>query len=69
MGGKTGKEEREKEKERERGRVFREKKSNFSLDFPVTGPANFGEARSKVGPHCKSYMWVPDLWSFNNSKR
>ena len=28
-------------------------------------PANFGKARSKVGPHCKSYAWVPVLRSFD----
>ena len=63
------KEEREKEKERERGRDFRERDSNFSLDFPVIGPANSGKVRSKVGLHCKSYACVPDLWNFYNSRR
>ena len=38
--------------------------STFSLDFPAIGPANPGEARGKDDPHCKSYAWVPRLWSF-----
>ena len=37
--------------------------STFSLGFPVIGPSNSGETRSKVGPHRKSYMWVPILCS------
>ena len=27
--------------------------------------SNPGEKRDKVDPHCKSYAWVPVLWSFN----
>ena len=38
--------------------------SHFSLNFSVIGPSNSGEARGKVDPHCKSYAWVPVLWSF-----
>ena len=61
--------ERENRKIKERGKrkeeSFREISSTFSLDFPVIGPANSGEARSKVGPHCKSYAWVPVLGSLN----
>ena len=64
MGEKRGKIEREKEKEREK-RDFRERSFTFSLDFPVIGPANSGEVRRKVGPHCKSYSWVPVLCSFD----
>ena len=45
-------------------RDFRERISIFSLDFSVIGVVNSGEARSKVGPHCKSYAWVPVLESF-----
>ena len=39
--------------------------STFSVGFLVIGPSNSGEIRSKVCPHCKSYTWVPILWSFN----
>ena len=59
-----GKSEREKEKGERKERDFRESSSTFSLDFPVIGPANSREARSKVGPHSKSYAWVPVLGSF-----
>ena len=48
---------------------FRETSSTFSLDFLVIGPANSGEARSKVGSHCKSYAWVPVLWSFDKLRK
>ena len=40
------------------------KKSTLSLNFSVIGPSNSGETRGKVDPHCKSYAWVPVLWSF-----
>ena len=59
-----GKRERKGKGERKE-RDFRERHSTFSLDFPVIGSANFAEARSKVGPHCKSYAWVPVLGSFD----
>ena len=49
--------------------TFRERVSNFSLNFLATGPSNSGKARSKVAPHDKSYTWAPVLWSFNNSER
>ena len=39
--------------------------STFSLDFSAIGPANSGEARSKVGLRCKGYAWVLVLWSFD----
>ena len=39
--------------------------SHFSLSFPVNGPSSPGETRDKVGPHCKSYAWVPVLRSFD----
>ena len=39
--------------------------STFSLDFSTVGPSNSGETRSKVDPQCKSYAWVPILWSFD----
>ena len=55
------KEEREKEKmERDKEREgFRERGYTFSLKFPAIGPASSDEARSKVAPHGKDYMWVP----------
>ena len=66
-----GKEEREGDK-RERGRKerdFRERSSTVSLDFPVIGPANSGEARSKFSPHSKGYTWVPVLGSFDKLRK
>ena len=59
-GGKIG--------ERKEG-IFRERGSNFSLNFPAIGPSVSGEARSKVAPHGKSYAWVPVLWIFDNYER
>ena len=50
--------------EGEKRRAFRERSSHFSLDFPVICLSNFGETRGKVDPHCKSYAWIPVLWSF-----
>ena len=44
---------------------FRERRSTFSLEFPVIGPLNSGEARSKVAPHGKGYVWAPILRSFD----
>ena len=55
----------EKKERGKEGENFRERKSTFSLDFPVIGPSNSGETRGKVDPHCKSYIWVPLLWSFD----
>ena len=61
---------RKKRKERgKEGESFRERESTFSLDFPTIDPLNPGETRGKVDPHCKSYAWVPVLWSFSNSER
>ena len=65
LGGKK----RERERKREKGREFRERGSNFSLDFSAIGSSNSGETRAKVNPHYKSYAWVPVLWSFDNSGR
>ena len=59
-----GKKEKRRGKERNEG-IFRVRSSHFSLHFPVIGSANSSEARSKVGPHCKGYAWVPVLWSFD----
>ena len=39
--------------------------SHFSLNFLLIGQSNFDEARGKVDPHCKSYVWVPEVWSFD----
>ena len=61
--------EKEKEREQRKESFCRERVSTFSLNFPVIGPSNPGEPRGKVAPHCKSYAWVPDLWSFDNSGR
>ena len=52
-----------------KGRVFRERKSNFSLDFPVFGPSVLVGLSSKVVLRCKGYAWAPVLWSFDNSGR
>ena len=46
-------------------RVFRERSSTFSLEFPAIEPSVSGESRSKVAPHNKGYMWVTVLWSFD----
>ena len=48
---------------------FKERVSNFSLDFPAIGPLVSGQAKSKVAPHGKSYAWASVLWSFDNSGR
>ena len=58
-----GEEKREREREQtERDgerEGFKERCSTFSLSFPAIGPSASGEARSKVAPHGKGYMWVP----------
>ena len=56
---------RERERKKEKERAFRERISHFSLYFPTIGLLNPGEIRGKVDPHCKSYAWVPVLWSFD----
>ena len=53
----------------EKERIFRERKSNFSLDFPVFGPSVLVGPRSKVVLCDKSYAWAPVLWSFDKSGR
>ena len=53
-----------KERGKRERRNFRERVSTLSLEFPVIGLENAGEVRSKVGPRCKSYLWVPVLGSF-----
>ena len=65
-------EKREKRERKEKGKrkeEFRERDSTFSLNFPVIGPSILVGARREVAPHCKSYTWVPILWSFENSGR
>ena len=49
----------------ERRRNSSERSSHFSLDFLAIGPTASGETIGKVDPHCKSYAWVPVLWSFD----
>ena len=49
--------------------IFRERKCNFSLDFPAFGPSVRIEPRSKVALRGKGYTWASVLWSFDNSKR
>ena len=65
LGGKKGERKRKREKERE----FRERISTFSLDFLAINSSNPGETRGKVDPHCKSYAWVPVLWSLDKIGR
>ena len=48
---------------------FRERKSNFSLDFLAFGPSVLVGLRSKVALRCKGYAWASVLWIFDNSKR
>ena len=43
---------------------FRERKSNFSLDFLAIGSSNPGEPRDKIAPHDKSYAWIPIFLEF-----
>ena len=53
-----------------RGEInFREKNSNFSLDFPAFGLLVLIGPRGKVVLRCKGYAWTPVLWSFDNSER
>ena len=59
-----GTREEERKERRKRERILRVRSSHFSLNFPVIGPLNFGEERGKVDPHCKSYVWVTEVWSF-----
>ena len=48
---------------------FRERSSTFSLEFPAIGLSVSGEARSKVSPHGKGYVWVPVLGSFDKLRK
>ena len=47
----------------------RERKCDFSLDFPSFGPSVRFDRRSKVVLRDKGYAWTPILWSSDNSKR
>ena len=55
--------ERETKEKKKKNKLERE--STFSLDFSVIGLSDLDETRSKVDPHCKSYVWVPKVWSFD----
>ena len=48
---------------------YRERVSNFSLDFPAIGLSVFVGPRSKVVLRGKGYAWAPVLWSLENSER
>ena len=64
-----GRERERKRRLREKARrEFRDRGSTFSLDFQAIDLSNPGKARGKVNPHCKSYAWVPELWSFGKLK-
>ena len=53
-----------------RGEIeFRERKSNFSLDFPMIEQSVSDEARRKVAPHGKGYVWAPVLGSFDKLQK
>ena len=52
-----------------KGRVFRERKSNFSLDFLEFGPSDFIGTRSKVLLRCKGYAWAPISGSFDKLRK
>ena len=69
VGKREGGRERRNRKKREKRRDFRERESTLSLDFPTIGLSNLGETRGKVDPHYKSYAWVLEFWSFDNSGR
>ena len=58
-----------REQEREKREIFIDRSSTFSLEFPTIGLSNPGEPRSKIAPHCKSYVWALVLWSFDNFGR
>ena len=47
------------------GGGFRERSSNFSLEFSVFRPSDRVGPRSKVVLHNEGYAWVPVLWSFD----
>ena len=47
----------------------RERKCDFSLDFPAFRPSILDGARSKVVQRGEGYAWAPILWSSDNFKR
>ena len=47
----------------------RERKCDFSLDFPAFGPSVLDGARSKAVLRGEGYAWALILWSSENSKR
>ena len=49
-------------------KIYRERKSNFSLDFPAFGPSVLVGPRSKVVLRSKGYAWALILRSFDNSE-
>ena len=49
-------------------RVFRERKCNFSLDFPAFGPLVCIRPRSKVVLHGKGYAWASVLGVLTTSR-
>ena len=71
LDGGKGRENRGRKERGEEEEDFREREreSTLSLDFPAIDPLNPDETRDKVDLHCKSYTWVPVLWSFDNSER
>ena len=48
---------------------FRERRSDFSLDFPTFGLSLRFEPRSKVVLRGEGYVWTSIWWSSDNSKR
>ena len=46
-------------------RIFRERSSNFSLEFPVFGPSDRVRPRSKVVLRDEGYAWASVLGSFD----
>ena len=52
-----------------KGRVFKERKSNFSLNFPVFGSSDFVGPRSKVDLRYKGYAWAPVIGSFDKLRK
>ena len=62
--------EKEKEREKEKKNTdFRERVSNFFLDFPAIGPLVSSEARRKVAPHGKGYGWASVLGDFRQTPK
>ena len=48
---------------------FRERKWDFSLDFPAFGLSIPFEPRNKAILRSKGYAWTLILWSYDNSKK